>query len=77
MHAGYNMFYRAVGGIWCSRIGMIAVIPTALLAPLATVYGRHPLLVQAHLCFSMAVNAFADLNAYSGSNVLVSRRPVQ
>ena len=27
MGAGYNMLYRAVGGVWCTRIGMIAVIP--------------------------------------------------
>ena len=74
--AGYNMLYRAVGGVWCTRIGMIAVIPTALLIPLATIYGRHPFAVQAHLFFSMAVNAFADTNAYSGSNVLVRQHPV-
>lgn len=69
--AGYEHFYRAVGGIWCSRLGMTTFILAAILVPVASLLPHNRPAVLCELFFAMAVNSAADLAAYSGSNVLV------
>jgi hypothetical protein len=69
--AGYDRFYKAVGGVWCTRWGMVLVIPTALLVPLATLFAHNKVAVMVQLFLAMAVNSVADTSAYSGSNVIV------
>lgn len=70
-HAGYDRFYKATGGVWCTRWGMLLFIPAALLVPLATLFAHNRPAVMAQLFLAMAVNSIADTSAYSGSNVLV------
>ena len=69
--AGYEPLYKAVGGVWCSRLGMITFILAALLVPLASLLPQTHAIVLPELFLAMAVNSIADLAAYSGSNVLV------
>lgn len=69
--AGYEPLYKAVGGVWCSWLGVITFIPAALLVPLASLLPHTPAAVLPELFFAMAVNSVADLAAYSGCNVLV------
>lgn len=71
LHAGYEQFYRAVGCIWCSRAGVITFVLAAMLVPAASLLPQHKALVLPELFVAMAVNSFADMAAYSGSNVLV------
>ena len=70
--AGYEQFYRAVGGIWCSRLGMITFMLAAILVPIASLLPNSHAAVLPELFLAMAVNSAADMAAYSGSNVLVS-----
>ena len=69
--AGYEPLYKAVGVIWCARLGVISFILAALLVPLASLLPNLHAAVLPELFFAMAVNSAADLAAYSGSNVLV------
>lgn len=69
--AGYEQFYRAVGGVWCSRLGMITFILAAILVPIASLLPNSHAAVLPELFLAMAVNSAADMAAYSGSNVLV------
>ncbi|BDA43547.1 Uncharacterized membrane protein YCR023C at N-terminal half [Coccomyxa sp. Obi] len=69
---GYERFYKAVGGVWCTRWGMLLIVPAALLVPLATLFAHNKTAVMAQLFFAMAVNSVADTSAYSGSNVLIN-----
>ncbi len=73
--AGYEQFYRAVGGIWCSRLGMITFMLAALLVPIASLLPHSHAAVLPELFLAMAVNSAADMTAYSGSNVLVKPPP--
>lgn len=57
--------------MWCTRWGMVLVIPTALLVPLATLFAHNRVAVMVQLFLAMAVNSVADTSAYSGSNVIV------
>ena len=66
--------YKAVGGVWCSWLGMIVFVPVALLVPVASLLPSTHAAVLPVLFLGMAVNSVADLAAYSGSNVLVSPR---
>ena len=70
--AGYETLYKAVGGIWCSRLGMIVFILAALMVPLASLLPQTLAAVLPELFLAMAINSAADMAAYSGSNVLVS-----
>ena len=69
---GYEQFYRAVGGVWCSRLGMITFMLAAILVPIASLLPNSHAAVLPELFLAMAVNSAADMAAYSGSNVLVS-----
>ncbi|EIE19491.1 MFS general substrate transporter [Coccomyxa subellipsoidea C-169] len=69
---GYDRFYKAVGGVWCTRWGMVLIIPTALFVPLATLFAHNKVAVMAQLFLAMAVNSIADTSAYSGSNVIIN-----
>ena len=50
---------------------MITFILAAMLVPVASLLPQHKALVLPELFVAMAVNSFADMAAYSGSNVLV------
>ncbi|CAL5223223.1 g5700 [Coccomyxa viridis] len=69
---GYESLYKAVGGVWCSRLGMIVFVPVALLVPVASLLPSTHAAVLPVLFLGMAVNSVADLAAYSGSNVLIN-----
>ncbi len=64
--------YKALGGIWISRLGMITFILVAIMVPVASLLPNTHAAVLPVLFFGMAINSVADLAAYSGSNVLVS-----
>lgn len=64
--------YKALGGIWISRLGMITFILVAIMVPVASLLPNTHAAVLPVLFVGMAINSVADLAAYSGSNVLVS-----
>ena len=69
--AAFERLHNWAGTVWTARIGILGLIPGAMLSALPSLFATHPIWVQVSLFSAMATNAVADTAAYVACSILV------